>query len=145
MLLQSLLFMNFLQILYKNLKEKTFCNFDFQIKLPWIISFLWIWFFFHNKYILYNKLREKGWTWKLEKMVGWRRLMSNAGMTTLVKVWCNFVSPNFSLISLCKYLPLYCGPNRVLVNFTIDENKFQHLYIYIYSGPLHCKLISIYW
>lgn len=56
--------------------------------------------------------------------------MSNAGMTTLVKVWCNFVSPNFSLISLCKYLPLYCGPNRVLVNFTIDDNKFQHLYIF---------------
>ena len=42
-------------------------------------------------------------------MVGWRSLMSKVGMTTLVIVWFNFMSPSFCLISSCRYCPLYLG------------------------------------
>ena len=44
------------------------------------------------------------------------------------RVWCNFVSPSFSLIRLCIYLPSYLGPNRDLRGFTMsDERKLFHL------------------
>ena len=48
--------------------------------------------------------------------------MSNVGMTTFVNVWCNRVSPNFSLTTLCRYLPSYFGPVRDLTKFAAGAN-----------------------
>jgi len=84
---------------------------------------------FAFKWVTFCNWEEEGWTWKLEKMAGWRFLISNAGITTLVNVCSNFVFPSFSLTSLCKYLPSYCGPIRLLPFFIAVAIKFQLLYL----------------
>lgn len=61
-------------------------------------------------------------TWYELKMVGCKFLMSKVGITTLVRVWCNLLSPSFSFISLCRYCPSYWGPVKAFHRFTIDAN-----------------------
>lgn len=63
--------------------------------------------------------------------------MSNVGITTLVNVFSNFMFLSSSLMSLCKYLPSYCGPVRVLPYFIAVAIKFQLLYL----GKSHGKLV----
>ena len=48
--------------------------------------------------------------------------MSKVGITIFVNVWCNHVSPNFSLTILCKNLPSYFGPLRVFTRFAAEAN-----------------------
>ena len=45
--------------------------------------------------------------------------MSNAGITTLVNVWCNLMSPSFSLTRLCRNFPSYFGPDSALTTFVV--------------------------
>lgn len=57
--------------------------------------------------------------------------MSKVGITTLVKLWCNLVSPKIPFISLCRYLPSYFGPLKTLETLTSPENI--PLYIFIFE------------
>lgn len=43
-------------------------------------------------------------------------------ITTLVNVWCIRTSPNFSLIMLWRYLPLYLGPVRAFMTLVACAN-----------------------
>ena len=61
-------------------------------------------------------------TWYELKMVGVRVLMSNVGITTLVKVWCNLVPPNIPFISFFRYFPSDWGPVNAFPSFTIQPN-----------------------
>ena len=39
-----------------------------------------------------------------------------------VMVWCRRLSPNFSLTMLCRNLPSYCGPVKLLISFPAEAN-----------------------
>lgn len=62
-------------------------------------------------------------TSKVEKMVGWSCLISKAGITAFVKVWCNRVCPNVFPIIAWRYLPSYLGPATALIIFLAEANS----------------------
>jgi len=48
--------------------------------------------------------------------------MSKVGITMFVMVWCRRLSPIFSLTMLCRNLPSYCGPLKLLISFPAEAN-----------------------
>src|SRR3990172_2232422 len=48
--------------------------------------------------------------------------MSKVGITMFVMVWCRRLSPNFSWTMLCRNLPSYFGPLKLLISFPAEAN-----------------------
>lgn len=84
-------------------------------------------FFITIVYILYSYKKDcNKFTSNLEKMVGWRSLMSNVGMTTLVMAWLILVSPSSSCTMDRRYRPSYLGP---IMLFSKPRGPLLHLYM----------------
>jgi hypothetical protein len=49
--------------------------------------------------------------------------MSKVGITMFVMIWyCRRLSPNFSLTMLCRNLPSYFGPLKLLISFPAEAD-----------------------
>jgi hypothetical protein len=48
--------------------------------------------------------------------------MSKVGITMFVMVWCRRLSPIFSFTMLCRNLPSYVGPLKLLISFPAEAN-----------------------